>query len=80
VLIVTDDRKLESREVNVLRADPASVIISEGLHAGDLVCTTALDFVVEGMEVEIFGEEKTTAPADDGAVAEVIPSESDSSL
>ena len=53
-LIVVDQRnRLQFRKVTVMRRQGNEAIVSEGLAAGERICTTALEAVIEGMEVEI---------------------------
>ncbi|MDQ8185042.1 efflux RND transporter periplasmic adaptor subunit [Pelagicoccus sp. SDUM812002] len=54
--VVTEDRKLEIREIQPFQKKRESVIIREGLEAGELVCLTPLQYVVNGMEVRIEGD------------------------
>ncbi len=54
--------ELRTRLVQVLKVDPNTVVLGGGLQAGELVCTTALEFVVEGMKVELYGD-PPAAPA-----------------
>jgi RND family efflux transporter MFP subunit len=50
VLVVTDNR-LYFREVEILRADPNTVIITSGLQPNEQLCLSPLDTVVDGMRV-----------------------------
>jgi membrane fusion protein, multidrug efflux system len=43
------------REVNVLRHDPATVVISQGLETGDLVVTAGVQTLRPGQKVQILG-------------------------
>ena len=52
LLVVGDDNSLHTREVEVIKADEDKVILASGIEAGELVCLTALEFVVEGMAVD----------------------------
>lgn len=47
------DGKLFQKQVEVLRKEKDRVIISSGLQAGDKVCLTNLDAVIDGMDVHI---------------------------
>lgn len=53
VLIVDEEERLWSREVEVLRVEKHAVVIGEGLKDGDRICVSPLDTVVEGMRVRI---------------------------
>jgi RND family efflux transporter MFP subunit len=55
-VLVVDDERLYFREVKVLRADRESVIITSGLKAGERVCISPLDTVVDGMRVRSSAE------------------------
>jgi RND family efflux transporter MFP subunit len=71
VLVANAERKLEIRQVTVLRAEPRNVYISEGLAGGELVITTSMDAPIPGTHLAITGEEppaQEAAPdSDDGA-------------
>jgi RND family efflux transporter MFP subunit len=62
VLVANDERKLEIRQVTVLRAEPRNVYISDGLKGGELVITTSMDAPIPGTRLAITGEEPP-APA-----------------
>jgi len=53
VLVVDADKRLRFRPVDVLRAEQDSVVVGSGLHDGDLVCTSVLDAVTDGMRVRL---------------------------
>lgn len=55
-VLVIDEKtyELRTRPVSVLKTNPDTVVLGGGLVDGELVCTTALDFVVEGMKVELY--------------------------
>ena len=56
VLVIDVENRLHFRTVDVLRADFETVIIRSGLSEGELVCLSALETVVEGMEVRMVNE------------------------
>lgn len=56
VYLVNRERRLEIRSVDVYQTTAEQAIIGGGLSEGDLVCVTSLQFVVDGMEVEIEGQ------------------------
>jgi RND family efflux transporter MFP subunit len=56
VLVVDDESRLRFRDVEVLRADGDSVVIRAGLAAGEQVCVTPLEVVVDGMKIRPVGE------------------------
>ncbi len=69
VLVVDDGDgaiRLRWREVDVVRVEQESVVIGGGLQAGERVCVSPLDIVVEGMEVRALDVE---APAVDDAAS-----------
>ena len=51
VLVVDDENRLHYRTVRILRLQHDDVLISEGLQAGELVCISPLQAVVDGMLV-----------------------------
>jgi len=71
VLVANDERKLEIRQVTVLRAEPRNVYISDGLEGGELVITTSMDAPIPGTRLAITGEEppaqEMDPDSDDGA-------------
>lgn len=52
VLIVNADNRLSFRDVNILRFERESAVISAGLAEGERVCTSFLAVAVEGMPVK----------------------------
>jgi hypothetical protein len=56
VLIVDGEDRLRFRDVTVLRRDQESVLIRDGLQAGERVITSALEAPVDGMRVRPVGE------------------------
>ncbi len=65
VLVANKDDKLEIRPVEVARAEPKKVYISEGVRDGDRVVTTTLDAPVPGtlLAVNSQDQERETAAA-----------------
>ena len=55
--VVDADSRLRYRDVVVLRATESEVIVSEGLHDGELVVLSPLDATTDGMTVRISDEE-----------------------
>ena len=51
VLVVDSENRLHYRNVRILRLEHDDVLISEGLQAGELVCISPLQAVVDGMLV-----------------------------
>ena len=64
VLVADATRKLEIRQVNVLRAEPRWVYIREGIVDGDMVITTTLDVAIPGTQLAISGENRTASTPD----------------
>jgi hypothetical protein len=58
VLVVTADRKIQRRKVQVALRRGEQVVISDGLQAGDLISLTPMPFAREGTAVEVVGEQK----------------------
>ena len=56
VLVVDTEHRLFFREVKVLRIEDGRVIIESGLSAGEQVCISPLEVVVEGMAVRTLPE------------------------
>ena len=50
-VLVVEDERLRYRDVTVLRADSEHIVITSGLQAGERVCISPLDTVVDGMRV-----------------------------
>ncbi len=71
VLVANAERKLEIRQVNVLRAEPRSVYIRDGLMDGDMVITTTLDVAIPGTQLAISGEDRMP-PAQDAPTASAL--------
>ena len=61
VLIADADNRLRRRTVEVLRTDFKSVLISDGLEAGDRVCVSPVEAFIDGLLVEIVPEEISTS-------------------
>lgn len=51
--IIDDAQKLYLRDVNVIRLESEKVIIGSGINEGEKICLTALDAMVDGMEVKL---------------------------
>lgn len=57
VLVIDADDRLHVRTVDILRTERESVVVATGLGAGERVCSTPLEAVVEGMQVRVASEE-----------------------
>ena len=53
VLVVTPEDRLSFRSVDVLRTSTESVILQDGLQAGELVVISPLDTPTDGMQVQL---------------------------
>jgi RND family efflux transporter MFP subunit len=71
VLVANAERKLEIRQVTVLRAEPRSVYIREGIVDGDMVITTTLDAAIPGTQLAISGEDRA-APTRDASTESAV--------
>ena len=60
ILIANEDNELEILPVNVLRAEPKKVYLSEGIEGGTRVVITTLDAPVPGTRLAIRGLEDST--------------------
>jgi RND family efflux transporter MFP subunit len=63
VWVIDQDSKIDLRTVEVARAGIEQAIITSGLDAGDRVCTSNLQYVTQGMPVQVFGDPVPTRPA-----------------
>ena len=59
------DKTLEIRPVSVLWKNRDTVVIGEGLAAGEQLITSSLSFAADGMEVTVAGEAKSLAEMPD---------------
>lgn len=56
VWTVADERKLQKKEIEVIRTQANTSIVSEGLEEGDLVVLTQLKNALNGMKVRLEGD------------------------
>jgi len=56
VLVVDEENRLRFREVEILRLENERVLISSGLRAGERVCLSPIQAVVDGMAVQVIQE------------------------
>ena len=56
VLVVDADSRMHYRAVEVLRRERDQVVIGEGLAAGERVCVSPIQAVIDGMLVRVAGE------------------------
>ncbi len=64
VLVVGDQGRLEFREVTPFRIDRDVVVVISGLSDGELVCISALDTAIEGMQVRTVEDTPLQTDAD----------------
>jgi RND family efflux transporter MFP subunit len=57
VYVIDPDGKLRFRPVDIFKRDREQVIVQSGLEAGELVCVSPIETVVDGMEVRVIEQE-----------------------
>lgn len=60
VMVIDQDNRLHFRQVSILRLEHDDMLVDGGLEAGELVCISALQTVVEGMLVNPVIEQDDT--------------------
>ena len=63
VLVANASDQLEIRQVEVVRAEPRFIYISQGLEGGERVVTTSLDAPIPGTLLSVIGDQPATAAA-----------------
>lgn len=63
VLVVDDESRLRFRPVEVLRQEGERLILRSGVEAGDLVCVSPLEAVVDGMRVRTLMQKESLETA-----------------
>jgi len=58
VAILDNESKLHYTEVDIVRQQGANVVVSSGLHDGDQMIVSALDYPVDGMKLTLAGDEE----------------------
>jgi RND family efflux transporter MFP subunit len=53
LMVVDAEDALRFRQIEIVRLQPAEVLIGQGLEAGDRVCVSLLDAPVDGMKVQV---------------------------
>jgi len=71
VLVVDGEERLRWRPVEVVRAEGDSVVLSGGLEAGERVCISPLDYVVDGMKVRTVDGTEAEGVADEAQPVDV---------
>ena len=56
VLIIDDEDRLRRREIVVEWGDDENLVVSAGIEEGERLCTTPMNFPVDGMRVEVVSE------------------------
>ena len=64
VLVVDEEDRLRFREVEVLRTDAGSAVISAGLMPEERVCISSIETVVDGMNVRVVEETEPSADSE----------------
>jgi RND family efflux transporter MFP subunit len=59
VAILNADSKLNYVDIEIARQEGANVIVTSGLHEGDQLIISALDYPVNGMKLALLGSEKS---------------------
>lgn len=57
VYVVTDEKTLTTRKVEILKSDTESVVISSGIEAGERVAVSPIAYFVENMPVDLIPNE-----------------------
>lgn len=53
VLLIDGEQKLRNRTVGVIWGGQDHIVVNEGLKPGEILCTTALHYAVEGSQVKV---------------------------
>ena len=56
IYVVDAEDRIRFRDVEVIRTERENVILGAGLAAGDRVCTSPLEAVIDGMRVRVLGD------------------------
>jgi len=59
VAILDSDSKLHYVEITIARQEGSNVIVTSGLHEGDQLIVSALDYPIDGMKLSLQGSKKT---------------------
>lgn len=63
VLVINGENRLHFRDVNVLKADAETAVLSTGLADGERLCLSPLETVVDGMHVRVMEEKEASQPS-----------------
>ena len=75
VLVANEERKLEIRPVEVVRAEPRKVYISDGVRGGELIVTTSMDAPIPGTQLAVSGEDPPEPNDETAAESELADAE-----
>ncbi|MBT5135888.1 MAG: hypothetical protein HOM33_10370 [Halieaceae bacterium] len=53
MMVIDENNRLQFREVQIFRLSETHALISGGLNTGEKISISALQFVVEGMPVQV---------------------------
>jgi len=59
VAILDSDSKLQYVEITIARQEGSNVIVTNGLHEGDQLIVSALDYPIDGMKLSLQGSKST---------------------
>ena len=57
-VLVVEDERLRYREVEIVRTEAERIIVTSGLAAGEQVCISPIDAVVDGMQVRTLEDQR----------------------
>ena len=71
IAVLTTDKTLAYKTIDVIREDGTDVVVKSGLNEGDKIITSALDYPVEGMKLALPGDKKSddTKKPEDSQIA-----------
>lgn len=67
VAVLSADKTLQYKTIEIIREDGRDVIVGDGLDSGDQLIITALDYPVEGMKLALPGDKKKQSDIADEA-------------
>lgn len=73
IVVINEKREVDIRTIKVIKENTNSFIISSGIEDGELICTTPLEYIVNGMKVEIEGDEKPSDPVGEKSNEQAAP-------
>jgi len=72
VLVVTDEERLEYRDVQVVREDREQAVVRDGLSDGERVCVSPLPIAVDGMKVRTTRADSTRQSAETSRAGDAL--------